>query len=776
MARGGLFLSVAIAALCAPAAGFAEEQSVGVEEVVVTAQKRAENVQDVPISVTAFNGETLKAAGIQDVRDLRRLTPSLYLATSSNTSNTRIMMRGIGTSGNTAVEPSVAAFVDGVYVPRIGSLLTGLNDIGSVEVLRGPQGTLFGRNASMGALLIRTRDPGETYSAEVSAAMGNYGRKRVSALVDLPITENFHTRVSALAYEGDGFDRNDLTGKRIGRNDGFAARIGFKWELAPELTWTVKGDYQNVSGDGYNTVTIVSRSVTPASLATWLARLDPDGAGPGVGLLPYTADTYSRHVRQSTDGDLIDYQSGIASDITWNLANGYQLKLISGYRDWNNVQYQASNGNIPLELQRRTTNADSQNHSEELQLLSPDTLLDGKLSYVAGLFYFDEAYDLGQNIDLTRDYCEVFIRNTSTAARLAQCRANPLNKASVWLFSQDTESVAAYTQATYKVTEQVAVTGGIRYSKDKKKAIFKAFTANPAAAQSPEFTPNMRLSEDQVTYRLNGTYRPNDDIMLFASFSTGFKSGGFDSAPGTTGPVGAATRTFKAETVDNWELGVKSELFERRLVLNATMFRSDISDLQFRTFDGLQFRTRNNGEARQQGLEFDAMARPIPPLTLTLGGTYLDSEYLDFRGAPGLPGFGGAQDLTGERLPYSPKFQGAASAQYIGQLMGDMTWMVRADMSFTSSQLLASAGDNNPDARQSGYTTFGGRVAIRGPEERWELAVAAVNLTNETFCTGIFNQPNNAAFGLNNTVTGATALRCTLNEPRQVTVELKAKF
>ena len=775
MKRHLLLASAAILVIGTPAAA-QSTASVGLEEVVVTAQKRAENVQDVPISVTAFSGETLKAAGIQDVRDLRRLTPSLYLATSSNTSNTRIMMRGIGTSGNTAVEPSVAAFVDGVYIPRIGSLLAGLNDISSVEVLRGPQGTLFGRNASMGALLIRTTKPAKTFGAEATASIGNYGRQRLSASVDLPLAETIQTRISALAYKSDGFDRNDLTGKRMGRNDGFSARLGVHYEVTPNLTWDLRGDYQNQSGDGYNTITVVSKTVTPTTLAAWQTRLDPDGAGPGVGVLPYTSDTYSRHVRQSTEGDLIDYQSGLASDLSWDLANGYQLKLISGYRDWTNVQYQASNGNIPLELQRRTTTAGSQNHSEELQLLSPETLFDNRLSFVAGLFYFDEAYDLGQNIDLTREYCEVFIKNTSTAARLAQCRTRPLINASTWYFSQDTESVAAYTQATFKFTEKFDVTGGIRYSKDKKKGTFRAITLNTAAAQSAEVTNDLRLTDSQVTYRLNGTYRPTDGVMLFASYSTGFKSGGFDSAPATTGPTGAAGRTFLPETVENYEFGVKSQLFDRRLTANITAFRSDIQDLQFRTFDGLQFRTRNNGKVRQQGVEFDTMARPIPPLTLTLSGTYLDSEYLEFKGAPGLPGFGGTQDLTGERLPYSPKWQGAASAQYVGDLMGNMTWMARLDMSFTSSTLLASAGDNNPDSLQSGYTTFGGRIAIRGPEERWSVGIVAQNLTNKDFCTGIFTQPNGAAFGLNIPTTGATALRCTLNEPRQVSLELNAKF
>jgi len=751
------------------------QESVAVDEVVVTAQKRSENVQDVPISVSAFSGETLEAAGVQDIRDLRRITPSLYLATSSNTSNTRIMLRGVGTNGNTAVEPSVATFVDGVYVPRIGSMLAGLNDISSVEVLRGPQGTLFGRNASVGAVLIRTQAPGDVFAGEGSLTIGTYGVRRISAAADLPIADTLKTRISLLGYEGNGFGRNDLTGKRMGRNDGFSARVAVEWNITPEITWTLRGDHQNLSGDGYNTITVVTDTVTPQTLANWQTRLDPDGDGPLTGLLPYTDDTYSRRVRQSTEGDLTDYQTGASSELTWEMASGYQLKLISGYRDWKNVQYQASNGNIPLELQRRTTFADSQNHSQELQLLSPDTLLGGRFNFVAGLYYYEEAYDIGQNIDLTRDFCEVLIRNTGTAARLTQCRNNPLVGASYYVFSQDTESVAAYAQGTVKLTEQLSLTGGIRYSEDDKTATFRALTRNTAAAQAPEST-DMALKEDKVTWRLSSAYKPNDDVMVFASFSTGFKSGGFDSAPATGAPSNAATRTFLAETVENWELGVKSQLFDRRLVVNATLFRTTIDDLQFRSYDGLQFRTRNNGKARQQGLELETTARPIPQLTLTLGGTYLDSEYLDFQGAPGLPGLGGTQDLTGQRLPFSPKWQGAASAQYVGDLPNGMSWLVRADLSFTSRTNLGTAGDNNPDATQSGYAILGGRIALRGPEQKWEVAVTGQNLTDKAFCTNIFNQPNNAAFGLNNPVTGATALRCTLNDPRQAALEVRARF
>ena len=751
------------------------DRGFGVEEVVVTAQKRAENVQDVPISITAFSGETLRAAGVNDVRDLRRIAPSLNITTSSQQTNTRVIIRGIGTAGNTAIEPSVASFIDGVYIPRVGSLLAGLNDIASVEVLRGPQGTLFGRNASMGALNLRTTEPKDSLSSEVFASAGDYGRVRSSVMINAPITDDVAARVSVLGYRSNGFGRNELDGQRLGQNTGFSVRGAVRWNITPDVKWVLRGDHQNLTGDGQNIVTVVSRSVAPAAAANLRTRLDPDGAGPLVGDTPILNATYSRRVRQESVGDLADFQTGVASDLTWDMASGYQLKLVSGYRDWHNDQYQVSTGSLPLALSSRFGLFDSQSHSQELQLLSPETLMGGRLNFVSGLYYFEEEYDIGQVVDLYPAFCEVFIRNTSTAARLAACRAAPLNRASLLYFDQTTKSYAAYAQGTFKLSEQLGITGGLRYSKDDKTGQFRAVTNNTAAAQSPEVT-RLNLEQDKITYRLNATYRPMDNVMLFASYATGFKSGGFDASAGTTGAIGAANRTFNPETTKNMEVGVKSQLFDNRLIANVTLYRSEITEYQFRSFDGVQFRVRNNGEVRQQGVEFDLVARPSRPLTLTLSGAYLDSQYLEFKSGPPLPAFSAPQDLTGERLPYSPKWQGAASAQYIGDLGSNMTWLARFDMSLTSRLNLSASGDNNPDASQAGYELYAGRIAIRGPGERWELALVGQNLSNKAFCQGIFNQPNNAALGVNNPATGGTLLRCTLNEPRTLTVEVKARF
>ncbi|MCZ8326377.1 MAG: TonB-dependent receptor [Sphingomonadaceae bacterium] len=752
----------------------AENKSDGLAEIVVTAQKRAENVQDVPISITAFSGETLAAAGIEDVRDLRRITPNLNFTTAAQTANTRIQIRGVGTSGNSAIEPSVASFVDGVYIPRIGSLLAGLNDISSVEVLRGPQGTLFGRNASMGAVVLHTTDPKDEFEGRMQGSYGSYNRVRLSGIVNIPVSDTAAFRFSSVYYQADGFGRNELDGSRMGKENGFSIRGAFRWEPNERVKWVLRGDFVDLGGDGNNVLTVVSKTVTPTIAANWLARTDPDGAGPLTGSVPILDDTYNWRVRQDTGGTLDDKNWGVVSDLNVDLGGDFAMRIISSYRDWHNFQYQENTVAIPGSPYGRPGGFDSHAHSEEFQFISPDDMLNGHLKFVAGVYYFEEDYWINEGLDLKPPYCNVLIRNAQPT-RLAACLAGQQVPGTRFNFFQNTKSLAGYGEMTLMLGDKFSITGGIRATKDEKVGDLSSIVYNSTITRANETTA-LQLDASATTYRLNATYKPTDDIMVFASYATGFKSGGFDSSPPTTAAVGSANRTFLPERTKNWELGVKSSLFDRKLIFNATLYRTRIDDLQFRTFDGLTFRTRNNGKVQQQGVEVDIVARPIPELTLTLGTAYLDSKYLDFRGAPNLPAFGGTQDLTGTRLPFSPKWQGAASAAYEGRFNQDLKWSLRADLGFSSAANVGAQGDNNPDAIQPGYALLGARFGI-GPEDgNWEVAVAGQNLTNKAYCVNMAPQVQDQQFLLRNTVTGGTVLRCTLNEPRQVNIEFTKKF
>ena len=758
------------------AAGDAADDTptLGLDVVTVTAQKRTESVQDVPISVLAFNQDMLEDAGVADIRDLGRISPGLSIATSAQTTNTRVQVRGVGSAGNTAMEPSVAVFVDGVYVPRIGSMLAGLNDVVSAEILRGPQGTLFGRNASMGAVQLETANPGNEFEAEGFVSAGNGERYRGTFMVNAPISDNLSVRASVLGSEGEGFGTNDLTGQTIGQNDVFSVRGGLSWDITPSISWILKADYQNLTGDGNPVVTVKSDTIVPQAAATWAAALDPDGTGPLVGATPYLNRTYDYHVYQASEGNLSDHQYGLSSNLLWNLGNGYDVKLISGYRDWNNRQLDAP-FSVPLLLLSRDSTFSSISQSHELQLISPEDLLDGKFDYVAGAYYYKEDYSIDLTNNLYPEYCNVFLRNVASAPVVAACNAGNMQNASQTNFGQQSESYAAYAQGTYDLLDDLSLTAGIRYTNDIKDGWFTGERNNLVYNLANEST-EMSLDQSKVTYRINLSYYPTPDVMLYTNFSTGFKSGGFDAAAGTTAARTEADRIYNPEEVENFELGAKTSTFDNRLIANATLFRTDISEYQFRTFDGDQFRVQNNGEVRQQGVEFDITGRPVSPLTLQLSGAYLDSEYRSFVGAPGLPAFGGTQDLTGERLPNSPRWSGTASFVYEDTLSSGWMWSVRGNTSFVTSQNLTTSGDNNPDSVQDGYQLFGARLALVSPDDRWEVALAGQNLTDEAYCTTIYNQPGAAAFGLNNTETGGTALRCVLGTPRTYSVELRVRY
>lgn len=767
----------------APPAGPQAGPATGRDVVVVTAQKRDEDIQDVPISISAFSTEMLEEAGIDDIRDLRNITPSLNLATAPQLANTRVEIRGIGTSGNTAIEPSVALFLDGAYVPRTAALVSGLNDIRSVEVLRGPQGTLFGRNASMGAMLIRTNEPANRFEARLSALAGNYNRFKGEAMINVPLGDTFAVRAAVLGNTRDGYGYNRLTGKDVSFSDTFSGRLSTAWDITPNLRWVLRGDYQQTTGDGIPISTVVAESVTPTFANNWRTRLDPDGAGPLVGQLPIINETYTHDINQESEGNLSDHTVGVTSNLTWDLSDGWQLKLINAWRDWNDDQFQVSTGGLPIQMPSRRGFFASESKSHEFQVISPDTLLDGTFSFVAGLYAYEEDFYIGDYRGLNPDFCNIFIRNTTAGTpaavttRVNTCLANvSLPFSSFTNFYQTTESWAAFAQGTFDITEAWDLTMGVRFSADDKTGLFDQRSLVPTVDAAP--TENTRLATDgtKTTFRLGTTYQITPDMMAFATFSTGFKSGGFDSGRNAT-VVGQA-RKFEPETTENYELGLKSEWWSGDLTANATLFRTDVSEYQFRTYDGISFAVRNNGAIRQQGVELETTWTPLNQLTLNVAGTYLDSAYTDFRGAPNWPGrTPNFVDLTGERVPYSPEWQATGFVRWEDAVPGfsNWTWSARGDFQYVSEKQLSAAGDNYVLNLEPEFYTVGARLGLRN-DDGLSFALVGQNLTDEIACTSRYAQPNNVGFGLVNNGPGGTVLRCVVTPPMTYSFEVSKEF
>lgn len=731
----------------------------GDDDIVVTAQRRSESAQRVPISLTALSEETLVKTNIVSIQDIGRVAPSFNAFRSAQAANTRLSIRGIGSPGNAAIEPSVGAFVDGVYIPRPGPLLAGLNDVSSVEVLRGPQGTLFGRNASVGAISIHTAEPGTQTEGSASLELGNYGRVRAKGMVNLPVSDTFQTRFSGLYDRFDGYGHDLLRDERVGNNETISLRGAMRWEISPSLTWLVRGDYQHQNGDGISPTTVAADTVTPAFAANFATRLN--------GLIPRLDATDSYSLRQISVGRLRDKQAGVSSDLSLALGDT-TVRLISGFRDWRNEQSEDDIVLTQAALFGRDASYRSTSHSEELQIITPEG---ERFTAVGGLYYFREHYDVDTTLNLGADFCNIYVRNTAPA-RVAACLAGPQRGGGRSQFGQITESYAAYGQATFKITPDWDITGGLRYSHDDKHGTLLVTSPNPLlASQTAPDSAVLKFGGGRVTYRINTTYRPARDIMVFATVSTGYKSGGFDTG---TGNALGNNRNFDPELVTNYEIGAKTQLLDRRLTLNATLFRMDIDDFQLRSYDGNFYVVRNAGSIRQQGVEFDVVGHVTPDLTLSVSATRLDSEYTDFRNAPPRPGLTGVQDLTGTRVSYSPKWQGTAAVDYSREFASGHEVNLNVHLGFTSDVDVGIAGDGNPQGIQPGYALLGSRFSVVTADKRWEFALMGENLTDKGYCVTRYGQT--LAAGLGVAANGSSIQRCVLGEPRTIRGSVSFRF
>lgn len=775
--RRNLLLGASTLALMtfAGVARAAEPETVAVEEVIVTAQKRSENIQDVPLSIMAVSEKALEARGVEDVTDLERLVPNLRLDTISQAAGLTLRIRGFGASSNAAIDPSVAPYVDGVFIPRPGALLTSFLDVESVEILRGPQGTLFGRNATVGALSVRTHGPDLSgFGGQFALQASSHGGREGVAIVNLPVSDRFGLRIAAIGSSTDGFVENRLDGQTYGENSTVAGRVSAKWLITDDVTWTLRAEYAQTTGDGVVANPVDISTATPAQLGAFTFRLG--GNTPTLASPPTT--TLNQLI---TNPNLTDRQTGLTSDLSWEFGDGYTLRLIGSSRDWSNQQ---SDGDVvftPKDLLTRDAGFDSDSRSAELQLISPEgALLDGRLDFVAGLYYFDEDYLISENLNLGSQYCS-FVVGAAAPPLVPACNAFPKQNAATNVFTQSATSKAAYLQATFAVTPTIDLILGARQTKDEKSGGFVQTLANPTAAllRAPE-SISLDFSDSQPSWRANLSWHATDNIMAFVTYSTGYKSGGLNSAGGSAAL--GARRLFNSETATDWELGVKSVLFDRRLLLNVTAYRTELDDFQERSFDGVSFIIRNAGSIRAQGVELEGQARPTSRISLDFGAAFLDSTFTANRAAPGLPACTGAvgscpttQDLTGRTPTFSPKWQANIGGQYTtGPFLGGFTATVRADANYSSS--IYSTNDLNPQGIVDEFTIYGGRITLTSPDNSWTIAAYGQNLADEQYFRMKFPQVLDAVFGVRVPATGATLMRGFVGTPRTVGVRLTKSF
>lgn len=534
------------------------------------------------------------------------------------------------------------------------------------------------------------------------------------------------------------------------------------------IDWIVRGDYMKNTGDASAHATVVTASVTPAARANFRTRLG--------GVAPDFDNQFSRSDNNYVKGDLDDHQYGLTSDFNMTFGNDFSLRLINGYRDWSSRHQVADLAFTPRPIFLRDETQASTTQSHELQISSPtDQLLDGRLSFVAGPYFYKENLRFNENFSFTTDTCNYGLGLISAGLRAA-CLAGPFRNATVNHFDQHLKSYASYLQADVNLVPDVTLTLGGRYTHEDKDASFVQLVNNAAGAatRSPENT-SLSRKDSKFTYRVNLSYTPAPNIMLFVNHSTGFKSGGFNSGGGT--PALGTRRGFGPESVDDTEFGFKSQFLDRVLTLNVKAFRMDIHNFQDRSFDGTSFVVRNAAELRQQGVEGELIIRPSRNFSVNSAISYLTSKFRSYPGASGLPGFGGTQNLTGQRNNFSPEWQGSVGAQWDRELTASgFAMSLRGDVSFVSDQNVSSVTDGNRDAIQDGYALLSARLTLRSPGDRYSLQVFGENLTNQGYCTFNFPSILDSVYGLRNATTGGTLLRCQVGMPHQFGARLSAKF
>ena len=749
------------------------------DDIVVTAQKREQNIQTVPLSIVSVSGDTLAKAGITDTVALQKLVPSLQINNTFFGAGVVIRIRGFGSAANTAVDSEVASYLDGAFVPRPGALLASFLDVKNVEVLNGPQGTLFGRNATLGAISINTNAPStKAGTASFIAEGGNYGTYSGTGVVNIPLSDTFAVRLAVKDSHTDGFYRNLLDGKRYGRNNNLVMRLSAKAELASNVTWTVRGDYTRSHGDGvYPSVVYVDTA--PAAALTALANFTTNNGGTPPTFSSPPSYTVNQFFPQPFARDR---QYGVTSDLRWGVASNLDVRLIDSYRDWKNDQLAGDTVGTSLRLLNVEIQTRSKAQSHELQLVSSKgAFLNHKLGVTAGLYFAREEYSLDTIFNIGNQFCPVILGRAGPAT-VGRCQAAPQSNAATVNFAQVAKSYAAYVQGDYEIVPSVSVALGVRHTRDRKSANYLQTQNNFALGSLvTSGVPNaLAFSDNRTSVRASLSWNVTDKVMFFGTFSTGYKSGGFNSGA-SAAILTPAARTFASETVEDYELGMKSTLLDGKARLNLTLFNTKLKNFQDRSFDGVAFVVRNSGDVRSRGVDLDSQLLVAGNLKLTFGATYLDSIYTNNTGAPGLEGCTGLagcptfQNLTGQRLAFAPKLQGNIGLNWKSEpVFNGIALGFGANEHFTSSFL--TDNNDNPQSRVPGYATTDLRASLISADGKWQFDLFGQNVFDKHYFTTTVAQVLGAAIGTNSNVTGSTLFRGFLGSPATYGARVSLNF
>jgi outer membrane receptor protein involved in Fe transport len=742
--------SILFAAL-AVAGGTAGAQDAGVsgiEEVVVTATRREQAFQDVPMAVSALDSQRLLDAGITEFQDIQSQVPSFEVEANTNPFTTSLRIRGMGNLANIPnFEPAVGLFVDGAYRSRSGVAMGDLLDVERIEILRGPQSVLYPKNVTAGVVSVITQRPTDEFSAWGGASFGNLNYWQLQGGINGALADGVRARLAVVTSDRDGGFDDIVNGTESGGFARTAVRGQMEFDLGERANLRLIAGYSDKDGDCCSPDVLLGNQ----SQAFMRALNRPADTDPLNRRTAYS-DPYN------FEGDQYDLLAELSYDFDWAV-----LTSTTSY-DHFDVQSQIDAEQTALTVAVFLDRQDSDAFGQEFRLTSSG---DGPFTWMTGVYYYDNDFTRGS---LSADQPMIVLGPDIVPLPLPGAAGDQ----SSFQSQNDTRHWSVFGQADWQVTERTRLSAGLRYI-DEEKSIDARSVLQVAALPSFATTISVPtpvvadLSTDGVAWNLSALFDVAEDTTLYATVAEGFKAGGYNGDWDASGLLTAARREFGDETVLNLEAGLKSRFWYDQATLNLSVFRSEFDDFQNASFLGVNFLVRNAEKVVTQGIELDGSVRPVTGLTIDYAITYLDAEYDEF--TQGACYFGRTPtnptertcDLSGETLPNAPDWRTNLGVQYEHALAAG-TGFVRTDWAYSSEQNVDTALD--PRAEQGSYSLLSARLGWRN--DRYTVSVWGDNLTDETVKTTA--GPQTIFGGIDG------GLQIWLNEPRTYGVTLDVRF
>ncbi|MET0544942.1 MAG: TonB-dependent receptor [Caulobacterales bacterium] len=773
------------------AEGAAALAAADAQAIVVTARRRVENVQDVPIAISTLSGEQIEAAGAYRLDQIKLLTPSVQ-SLSLNPRNANINIRGLGANVNVTndgLEQGVGFYVDDVYYGRSGQTQFDLVDLQQVEVLRGPQGTLFGKNTTAGAIVVSTKEPSFTPEGTIEVSGGNLGYQQLKAGYSAPIIEDkLAFRISAAGTHRDGYIHNVHTGEDIHDYNNFTVRGQLLATPTDKLKIRAIVDYgmqrQNCCAQvqAGKVTTRIDGTPLPNGFDARVAR---------IGYTPLPVDPFSYNVDLDSLTRTQMYTGGVQVNADYDFGD-FTLTSVTSRRFWNWKPNNDPDGiSRPATVQGRIIDHQSQ-FSQELRLAS-----NGKqtLDWVVGGYYFWQMIDGWQTSAFGPDAALFNLppilyggADGLSASERALASA-ALDGYHLEAFSRPTtKSYAAFGQGTWNITDQASLTAGVRYTHEDKTGVFsqQALGGAPLSSFAPADRAtvallrgiiggtnayNVDLSEDNISGLLTGTYKITPNILTYATYSRGYKSGGLN----LVNLAPALPKTVKPEKVNHYELGLKSEWLEGNLTANLAAFWTDVNGYQTTIFDVDRLTTyiSNVGSVRSRGIEADLRFRPFEGLSTYVSAIYDEAKFVSYKNAPPpieytglLPPTANFIDLSDRPLPGAPLWAASVGGEYEHVIPGVETFLgyIGGDYSYRSSYY--ASGNDAASSKVGDYAILNARLGVRSESGATDVSIWAKNLGD----TKYFEIQGGGNAGGSGLITGL------VGQPRTYGVTLRQKF